>query len=323
MKIKAVGLLSGGLDSTLAARLILEQDIEVYAINFTSPFHASLLKKPAQGSLDSAVKQLGSLPLKRISLGDEFISVIKNPRHGHGKGMNPCIDCRILTLNRAFVYMREIGGSFIFTGEVLGQRPMSQHRRAISIIDNESGAAGYILRPLSARLLEPTIPEQKGWVDRDKLLAIKGRSRKEQIALAKAKGIYDYPNPAGGCLLTDPHFADRLRDYFAHTGTPDINDINLLTVGRHFRLENGEKIIVARNETECNALKFLCRGKDSLFMPNNFSGPTVLLQGEDKTAAIAMLVKYTHATIPCNGAICCMKGDKCEIIPKNDWNLTL
>ncbi len=307
MKIKAVGLLSGGLDSTLAAKLMIEQGIEVYAINFTSSFHSSSLKNSVTDSLHTAVKQLGNIPLKCVTLGDEFLSIIKRPKHGHGKGMNPCIDCRILTIKNALTYMEEIRGSFIFTGEVLGQRPMSQHRNAIDIINNKTGVKELILRPLSAGLLEPTLPEQKGWVDREKLLAIKGRSRKEQISLAKAKGIHDYPNPAGGCLLTETHFAERLRDYFAHTETPDIKDINLLKVGRHFRLENGEKVIVARNESECNSLETLCGEKEYLIIPENFSGPTVVLQGQGTAGAIKKLLEYTHATIPEDAAILCVK----------------
>jgi len=201
MIIRAVGLLSGGLDSTLAARILIDQGIDVHAINFTSPFLTCTPKSAGCASVLTAVKQLGDIPLKRIGLGDEYLEIVRNPKHGHGRGMNPCIDCRIMKIRKAADYMREIGAQFLFTGEVLGQRPMSQHRRAIDIIDRDSGIAGLILRPLSARVLPVTDAERNGWVNRDLLLAISGRSRKPQIALASQKGINDYRCPAGGCLL--------------------------------------------------------------------------------------------------------------------------
>ncbi|MBW2000225.1 MAG: hypothetical protein JRJ29_19985, partial [Deltaproteobacteria bacterium] len=212
MPVKAVGLLSGGLDSTLAARLMLDQGIQVYAINFTSPFCTCTPKGAGCASVITALRQLGGIPLRRVFLGDEYLEIVRSPKHGHGSGINPCIDCRILKLKKAAAYMKEIGASFIFTGEVLGQRPMSQYRAALHIIDRESGLEGYVLRPLSASHLEPTVPEQKGWVDRKRLLGIKGRSRKIQMTLAAEKGIKDYPCPGGGCLLTDRNFAHRMRD---------------------------------------------------------------------------------------------------------------
>jgi len=196
-RIKAVGLLSGGLDSTLAAKVLIDQGIDVHAINFVSPFCTCTPKTAGCASVLTAVRQLGDIPLKRIVLGDEYLEMVKSPKHGRGKGMNPCIDCRTMKIRKAVEYMREIGGSFLFTGEVLGQRPMSQHRRAIDIIDKESGVAGLILRPLSARLFAETVSEKEGWVDRESLLAISGRSRKPQIALASQKGINDFRCPAG------------------------------------------------------------------------------------------------------------------------------
>lgn len=254
-KIKAVGLLSGGLDSTLAAKLMLEQGIDVHAVNFTSPFCTCTPKKASCAAVITAVKGLGGVNLKQVALRDEYLKMVQNPGHGYGSEMNPCIDCRIMKIHKAGQYMRKIGAAFLFTGEVLGQRPMSQRRAAIELIDRESGYPGYILRPLSARHFEPTVPEMKGWVDRSKLLAISGRSRKIQISLATEKGIRDYPCPAGGCLLTDKNFADRLRDYFDHTERPHMRDISLLKIGRHFRLVDGGKIIVARNQQECKMLK--------------------------------------------------------------------
>jgi len=295
-KIKAVGLLSGGLDSTLAAKLLIEQGIDVHAINFTSPFYTCTPKDAGCSSVITAVKTLGDIPLKQVAMKDEYFEIVQNPKHGHGSGMNPCLDCRILNIKKAGIYMREIGASFLFTGEVLGQRPMSQHRRSINIIDRESGLKGYILRPLSARHFEPTIPEEKGYVDRNKLLAITGRSRKIQMSLAAEKGIKDYPCPAGGCLLTDKHFADRLRDYLKYTEHPSMKDIPILKLGRHFRLENGDKIIVARNEQECHKLKKLRDKNDHLLEPADFPGPTVVLKGNSVDDAVEKLLYYTkHA----------------------------
>jgi tRNA U34 2-thiouridine synthase MnmA/TrmU len=171
-RTKAVGLLSGGLDSTLAAKLVLGQGIEVYAVNFTSGCAAVV----------TAVKELGNIPLKQVALRDEYLEMVRKPKHGYGSGMNPCIDCRIMKIQKAGEYMREIDAAFLFTGEVLGQRPMSQHKHALELIDRESGMGGYTLRPLSAAQLEPTIPEVNGLVDRRKLLGISGRSRKKQIS---------------------------------------------------------------------------------------------------------------------------------------------
>ena len=194
--MKALGLLSGGLDSTLAARLIIEQGIEVHAINFTSPFCQCTPKNSCCASVVSAVRQLGDIPLQRVVLGDEYLRMIAAPKHGYGRGMNPCLDCRIMKIRKAGEYMREIGAAFLFTGEVLGQRPMSQHKRALALIDRNSGMGDYTVRPLSAHHFQPTLPEREGWIDRAKFLSIKGRSRKEQINLALHKGIADYPCPA-------------------------------------------------------------------------------------------------------------------------------
>jgi len=301
--IKAVGLLSGGLDSTVAAKLLIDIGINVYAINFISPFCTCTPKNASCSSIITAVKQLGNIPLKRVILGDEYLEIVKKPKYGYGKGMNPCIDCRVIKIKKAAQYMREIGAHFLFTGEVVGQRPMSQHRRAIEIIDKESQMAGLILRPLSAQILPPTIPEQKGLVDRKQLLAISGRSRKIQMLIASQKNINDYPCPHGGCLLTDLHFAKRLKDYFMHTQNPSINDIPLLKIGRHFRHENGDKIIVARNEKEGKLLLKLRTDSEIIFNPINFSAPVVLLQGINKNFALQKIIEYTKKEIPKNAII--------------------
>ncbi|MEI6126420.1 MAG: hypothetical protein WCQ99_07690 [Pseudomonadota bacterium] len=294
--MKAVGLLSGGLDSTLAARLMLEQGIEVYAINFTSPFCQCTPKKACCSSVVQAVSQLGNIPLKRVGLGDDYLAMVRRPKHGHGKGLNPCIDCRIMKIRKAGEYMRELGAAFVFTGEVLGQRPMSQHKNALALIDKESGLRELTVRPLSAAHFLPTLPEKEGWLDRSKLLSIQGRSRKDQIGLAQEKGIADYPCPAGGCLLTDKNFAERLKDYFHHTPQPSVRDMALLKIGRHFRLPGGDKVIVARDEKEGEQLTHVHTPEDYLLTPENFSGPVVVLQGKDIDAAVEKLLVYTKKT---------------------------
>ncbi len=296
-RVKAVGLLSGGLDSTLAARLLLDQQIDVHAINFTSPFCLCTPKNAGCSAAVTAVRELGNIPLKQVALKEEYLEMVRNPRHGYGSGMNPCIDCRIMKIRKAGEYMHKISASFLFTGEVLGQRPMSQHRQAIEIIDRDSGLQGYILRPLSAAHFKPTIPELKGWVERGKMLGISGRSRKKQMALAAEKGIRDYPCPAGGCLLTDRNFAKRLREYFEFQGKPTMRDIPLLRVGRHFRLESGDKVIVARNEQECKRLRGLCRETEHLLVPFDFSGPVVILQGDSLKGALEKMLRYTKQSV--------------------------
>ncbi|NPV13970.1 hypothetical protein HPY86_03445 [candidate division WOR-3 bacterium] len=286
MKVKAVSLLSGGLDSILACRVILDQGIEVFGLNFVSPF-CTCTRKGCRHEARRAAEQLG-IPLKVVAKGEEYIQMIKKPRHGYGSAMNPCIDCRIFTFRRAKEYMEEIGAQFVFTGEVLGERPMSQHLQALKLIERESGLQGRVLRPLSAKLLEPTIPEIEGWVDRQKLLAIQGRSRKPQIALAAHYGIKDYPCPAGGCLLTDKNFAQRLKDAFAHN-EDSLRDMNLLKVGRHFRLPSGRKVVVGRNEMENRVITNLINANDVVIEPVDVAGPVVVVWqgGDDKDVEVA------------------------------------
>jgi tRNA-specific 2-thiouridylase len=297
--IRAVGLLSGGLDSTIAAKMLIEQGIEVHAVNFTSPFCTCTPKSAGCASVLTAVRQLGGIPLKRFALGDAYLDIVKSPKHGHGRGMNPCIDCRIMKIRKAAEFMTEIGAAFLFTGEVVGQRPMSQHRRALRIIDRESGIEGLILRPLSARVLEPTVPERNGWVDRGRLLDITGKSRKIQIGTASAMNVTDYPCPAGGCLLTEKSFADRLRDYFRHTEKPAVGDMALLRTGRHFRMENGDKIVVARDRQEGEKLIGLKRRGLKILEPDGFSAPVVALEGTDIRSALEKMKAYTnHAILP-------------------------
>ncbi len=289
--MKAIGLLSGGLDSTLAVRLISEMGIEVIAVKFTSPF----CQCDSGGCCHAAevARQMG-LALTTFSKGDDYLDVVRHPRHGHGVGMNPCIDCRIFMLRKTKAYMEEIGAAFLFTGEVLGQRPMSQHRHAMEIIERESGLEGQIVRPLSAQHLAPTEAEVKGWIDRDKLLGMNGRSRKPQLALAEEYGIKGFACPAGGCLLTDPSFSAKLRDLFAHREKTGMRDIALLKIGRHFR--SGEsKVICARNGAESDALRQRAGEGDLLFEAAECMGPVVLLEGEAEEAAVRLAAEAAAA----------------------------
>jgi len=300
---KAVGLLSGGLDSTLAAKILIDLGIEVHAVNFVSPFCTCTPKSAGCASVITAVKQLGNIPLKRIVLESEYLDMVRVPKHGYGRGMNPCIDCRIMKIKKATEYMREIGADFLFTGEVLGQRPMSQHKRSLELIDRQSGVGDLILRPLSANVLKPTAPERTGLVDRSALLSISGRSRKPQIALARDKGINEYRCPAGGCLLTNEVFAARLREYLAWSKAPDIADMPLLKIGRHFFKDNSDWIVVARDEQEGEKLERVRRTDAVLLLPENFSGPLVLLIGKDRAFASRKMLEFTKHGIPDDAAI--------------------
>lgn len=275
--MKALALLSGGLDSTLAIRVILSQGIDVEAVNFFTPFCQCSPKGCGGHEAAKSADKLG-IKLKVINLSKEYIEMIKNPKHGYGKNMNPCIDCRILMLKEAKKYMKEAGASFIITGEVLGQRPMSQYRRALNVVEKESGLEGLILRPLSAKLLSLSIPEKEEWVNREKLLEISGRSRKPQMALALDYKIGDYPCPAGGCLLTDSGFTRRMKDLIAHSQIT-LNEIELLKVGRHFRLSKDAKLVVGRNEKENERLLGLKKQEDVCFSPKDVTGPTGIGRG--------------------------------------------
>ncbi len=303
--IKAVALLSGGLDSRLAIRIMQEQGIEVHAVNYVSCFttsgsrsrsrHKALMREGREAgggpsrvfAVKAAAEQLG-VPLKAVVISKELIEIVKKPKHGYGRNMNPCIDCRILTFRLAKEYMKDMGASFIITGEVLGQRPMSQRRDAMRLIDREANVEGLVLRPLSARRLSVTVPEREGWVDREKLLSIGGRSRKEQIRLAECYRIRDYPSSAGGCLLTYEGFANKVRDILAHKDA-DTNDMVLLKVGRHFRLPRGGKAVVGRNEEENRRILNLARVGDIIFRPpENLPAPTALLRDSDSEKEIAI-----------------------------------
>ena len=279
MNKKAISLLSGGLDSTLATKLIMEQGIEVVALHFTSLF--CTCSKGGQGCGIQAIRtgsELGVEVMVRTK-GMEYLKIVKSPKHGYGKNLNPCIDCRIFILKETKKVMDEIGASFVVTGEVLGQRPMSQHRAAMNRIEKESGLKDLILRPLSAKHFEPTLPEREGIIDREKLLNISGRSRKTQYELVDAFHLKEFSCPGGGCLLTDPIFAKKLKDLFVSNPDFTMKDVALLKTGRHFRLGADTKLILGRNQNENESLRAFHMTPSVLLTPSDFKGPTGLLLG--------------------------------------------
>ncbi|MGH2668371.1 MAG: hypothetical protein ACRDH5_04495 [bacterium] len=303
-RIKAIGLLSGGLDSTLAAKVLLEQGIEVVGIHYSTGFcmndHRRAMARPDEEPRRMRNEGLRAgadlgIPIEVLDAGEAYLRMVLNPKHGYGKRANPCIDCRIFMIHGAAEYLREHGGHFVFTGEVLGQRPMSQHMQSLKLIEKECGIPGLLLRPLSARHLPPTIPEQRGWVDRERLLGISGRSRKEQMAWSAAWGISDYPQPSGGCCyLADENFARRFHDKKEHTPADDIRreEMILLKVGRHFRLSPEVKIIVARDEGENHFLSRL-RAPGWRFEALDCGSPITLVEGEPDQDLKRMIAAIT------------------------------
>lgn len=281
--MKVVVLISGGLDSLLALRWCDKTGYDAYPIHFLTPF-----TKAASFTFANVVY---------LHLAEEFIELVKRPQHGYGKNLNPCIDCRILMLKKAKAYLEETGCSFIVTGEVLSQRPMSQFRQTLMKIDEEAQVTGLVLRPLSGKLLPETDMEKKGWVDREQMLDIQGRSRKTQIALAREWGVEGFFAPAGGCLLTDRNFCDRLKDELVNNLQIGIKDVELLKLGRHFRLKDEGKLIVGRNEKENNALVGLAEPGDILMDIPNFGSPIGLLIGNGRylNESAAILKKYSDA----------------------------
>lgn len=274
----ALALLSGGLDSTLAIEVMKRQGIEVIALNIVTAFCRCTASDSCKIEAVRVSEKL-NVPVKVLNATQEIIEIIKKPKFGFGKNINPCIDCRINLFRTAGKYMKEAGASFIFTGEVLGQRPMSQRKEAMKKIDKEADLTGYVLRPLCAKHLEPTIPEKEGLVDREQLLSIKGRSRKEQMQLADIFQIKDYRCPAGGCALTDPEFAYRMRDLLKYSD-PSVNDTHLLKVGRHFRIAPEAKLIVGRREQDNARLETLAQKGDVLLLMERIEGPLALVRGE-------------------------------------------
>jgi tRNA U34 2-thiouridine synthase MnmA/TrmU len=291
--IKVLALISGGLDSTLAVKVLLEQGIQVEAVNFTTPFCNC-----DKCAVESLVETLG-IKVHSEFLGQEYLDLVVNPPHGYGSQMNPCIDCRILMFQKAKELAHVIEAESIVTGEVLNQRPFSQRKHIMLLIDREAGLENKVLRPLSARLLPETEVEQRGYVDREKLYAIQGRRRIPQMTLAEELKITDYPCSSGGCLLTDPHFTNRLKEFLKYNKTLTVDDISLLKLGRHFRLEDC-KIIVGRNETENERLLTIAqRTRRPYLEVVDYMGPITLINGtlNEKVIlkAAEITVRYSDA----------------------------
>ena len=295
---KAVALLSGGLDSMLAVKLMLEQGIEVEAFHYVSVFSPCVSSNGRYTQGRVAADILG-VPLTIFNISRDLLEIIRHPKYGFGKNMNPCIDCRIYTFSKVREYMKQLGASFMITGEVLGERPMSQRRDAMRIIERDSGLDGLILRPLSAKLLPETLPEKKKLVDRERLMDIQGRSRRPQMALAEMFHIHDYPTPAGGCLLTDPGFGKRMRDLLDHHPDCSLNDVHLLKLGRHFRLSSTIKAVVGRNEKENMKLTTLALEGDHIYKVSDFPGPITVVRGDGgddlKNLPASITARYSKA----------------------------
>lgn len=296
---KAIALLSGGLDSTLAVLTMLRQGIDITAVTFLTHFGCDISDSSSCSKNPFHAAEKFGFEVKLCHLADKFIDIVKNPKYGHGKNMNPCVDCRILMLREAKELMSMVGADFIITGEVLGQRPMSQRRDTFPVIDREAGVAGYVVRPLSAKFMNPTMPEKNGLVNRDLLHNFAGRSRKPQMALAAELGLIDYPAPAGGCLLTEPNYAHRLKELLKYSPDPSLNDLHLLRVGRHFRFSPSCKAIVGRNEQENDAIEALAEKGNYLLTVEGVGSPMTLIKGADAAEflglAAAICARYSDA----------------------------
>jgi hypothetical protein len=306
----ALALFSGGLDSILACRVVAAQGITVKAIRFVSPFFGYEVLDDPEGYRKEMLRKYGiEVLVEDISV--RYLHLLRDPAHGFGKNFNPCIDCKILMLRRAKEMMADLGASFLITGEVLGQRPMSQRRDTLNVIERDSGNRTILLRPLSARLMKETEAERQGLVDRERLLDFSGRGRTRQIALAGEFGITDFPAPAGGCTLADPILGRRVARLYAgdHVLRPEEItpvDIQLLLTGRHFRLPGGGWLILGRDEPENQKLEGLCRESDMLLSMESRPGPTGILRrasslsagglSRDMRVAAALVVRYGKKT---------------------------
>jgi tRNA U34 2-thiouridine synthase MnmA/TrmU len=312
MTSKALVMVSGGLDSMLAAKILLSQGIEVIGVHFTTGFgikkddHETAFAIAGNLSASPQARHLAetlAIPLHSIDFSQQFFQIVQNPRHGYGANMNPCIDCKILMFSFMKKLMAEFEAQFFATGEVLGQRPMTQHRQTLKLIEREGGVAGLVLRPLSAGLLDPTIPETKGWVDRSRLYSVSGRSRKPQIVIAQELGLKQYPQPAGGCChLINPEYSRRMRDLLRYKKNPDLSKETalLLNIGRQFRLSSGIKVIVGRDDKENGFLENYRAGRH-FFRVVGYPAATALaeIDGEAGSADLETLasiaLRYSDA----------------------------
>jgi tRNA-specific 2-thiouridylase len=305
--LKAIALFSGGLDSILAMKLIQEQNIEIIALNINIGFGS---KQDKKDELEKVCQNIG-VEFLQIDIREQYLDeVLFSPKYGYGKYFNPCIDCHANMFRVAKNILDEVGASFLISGEVVGQRPMSQNKDALNSVLNLGNIEGLLVRPLSAKLLKPTIPEINGWIDRNKLLDISGRSRITQIELAKKYNLEDYESPAGGCLLTDRNFANKIKDFIKYDKLT-VSDIDLLKFGRHFRLKNGAKLVVGKNHDDNLALKQITSDKfdslEALGVSSPYSWISKNSNSEDFEFALRILLTYTKAEV----------GQKYKVIKNN------
>jgi len=287
--IRALGLVSGGLDSALAARMLIDQGLEVVGLHLQSP-------TACRSDVRAVAQELG-IRLEVRDKGEAYLRLLREPRRGYGRNMNPCIDCRVFMFGIARGVMEEVDARFVFTGEVAGQRPMSQGKATLALIDRDAGLEGLVLRPLSARLLPETLPERLGWVDRSRLLDLHGRGRGAQLDMAQRYGLSQHESPGGGCLLTDARFSVKLRDLFDHTPADrtSVEDVELLRVGRHFRIDPSLKIVLGRSAAENARLRALEREGRWLVEPIDFNGPVALVCGPRGEAALEQVMGLIDA----------------------------
>ena len=311
-RVRAISLFSGGLDSICATRLVMEQGIEVIAVKFVSPFFGYDILRDPQGYKKETLRKYG-IDVTVVDISADYLRMLRNPAHGFGRYFNPCIDCKIFMLERARAMLEELDAAFLITGEVLGQRPMSQRRDTLNVIERDSSTRSRLLRPLSAKLLNPTEAEVQGLVDRERLLDFSGRGRSRQIALARKMGIEDFPAPAGGCILADPILSRRIArvyegDFVVTPQNMGVPDILLMLLGRQFLLPHNGWLILGRDEKENNRLEELQeRGDIKLFIEER-PGPVALLRRaaelyeskekreEDIAAAVGLVSRYAKKT---------------------------
>jgi tRNA-specific 2-thiouridylase len=285
--MKSICVFSGGLDSMLAAEAIRAQGVDVLALFFETPFFGPAKARKSARAMD--------LRLKVVNITRRHLEVVRHPKSGYGSAMNPCVDCHALMFRIAGEMLESEGASFVFTGEVLGQRPMSQNRGSLNRVANESGLHGLLVRPLSAKRLPPTIPEESGWIQRDQLFDFQGRSRKPQMEMAKRLSISGYPLPGGGCLLTEKGFSRRLKDLLTDRSDVETRELELLKSGRHFRIGPHTKLVVGRNKEENETIQTLAGEQNIILKSVSVPGPTALLSGELSGDTLDMAAAITAA----------------------------
>ncbi|MEA2082810.1 MAG: thiamine biosynthesis protein [Thermodesulfobacteriota bacterium] len=285
--ISAIALFSGGLDSILACRIVMDQGINVTALNFVTPFFG----------YESPTKKKYGIDVSLVDISDKYLALLRDPPHGFGKHFNPCIDCKIMMVREAKRIMEETNASFMFTGEVIGQRSMSQRKDTLRVIERDSGCDGILLRPLCAKSQRPTQAELNGLINRELLFDISGRGRRGQVELAEKFGITDYPNPAGGCVLTDPFIGKRIETFYKNQNEIKAGDIRLLLTGRHYRLPNGGLLTLGRNEAENQKVVQLYESGDLILQSTDRPGPTAILRfsthAEDTKLAAGIVARFS------------------------------